>query len=438
MSNLVAIRRETKSPWERRAPLTPEVVRSLVREAGVRIAVQSSSRRVFGDEEYVRAGAEVVSDLSAARVVLGVKEVPPELLEADTTYLFFAHVIKGQPYNMPMLSRLLELGCTLVDYELVCDDAGRRLIFFGRYAGLAGMIDTLWTLGRRLRWEGLSTPLTDLEPAHRYADLEAAQEAVTRTGAAISEAGIPAELRPLVIGIAGYGNVARGSREILSHLPIREVAPGELASLDPDSETARRHLFVTTFEEAHLVEPRRAGATFDLEDYYQHPGRYRSVFTRHLDHLTVLVNATYWDDRYPRLVRLEDLQRLWVNGSEPRLRVIADLGCDLHGAIECTVRITDPDDPVYVYNPTDGTTKDGVAGRGPVVLAVDILPAELPREASAEFARTLGPYLPALARADLTVPVDRLQLPPELRRAVVLHRGELTPGYAYLETHLRR
>ena len=135
MQGRIAIRRETKSTWERRSPVTPELARRLVKESGLEVLVQPSARRVFRDDEYVRAGARISENLSEASVILGVKEVPPELFQADTAYVFFSHVIKGQPYNMPMLRRMLELGCTLIDYEKICDEVlgiNKKI----RYAGV--------------------------------------------------------------------------------------------------------------------------------------------------------------------------------------------------------------------------------------------------------------------------------------------------------------
>ncbi len=79
---------------------------------------------------------------------------------------------------------------------------------------------------------------------------------------------------------------------------------------------------------------------------------------------------------------------------------------------------------------------DGVAGEGVVVMAVDILPSELPRDASDYFSRVLLPYVPALAAADYTASFDDLALPPEIKRAVIAHRGQLTPSYGYLAQHL--
>jgi alpha-aminoadipic semialdehyde synthase len=434
MTAKIAVRRETKSTWERRSPVTPELARRMVNEAGLEVLVQPSARRVFRDDEYVRAGARMAEDLSESPVILGVKEIPPELFQPDTAYVFFSHVIKGQPHNMPMLRRMLELGCTLIDYERICDDSGRRLIFFGRFAGLAGMIDTLWALGQRLESEGIDTPLKTIDPAHSYPSLHDAKLAVRVAGERIASDGLPESLLPVTVGVAGYGNVASGVREILAELPTRDLAPGELSKI---VEKPSRHcIYQTTFREQDLVEPTSKNGTFELQDYYDHPERYRSVFNNYLPHLTVLMNCNYWDERYPRLVTRKELRSLFAGAAAPRLRVIGDLGCDVEGAVECTLKCTEPTEPVYVYDPSTGTIDSGVKGNGPVVLAVDILPAELPREASEEFSASLAHFLPALARADFNVEFSDLVLPPELLGAVIVHRGNLTPDYVYLEEHL--
>ncbi len=434
MAGSIAVRRETKSPWEKRSPVTPDLARKLVTQSNLEILVQPSARRVFHDKEYVRAGATMSENLSETPVVVGVKEVPPELLTPGTTYVFFSHVIKGQPYNMPMLQKMLDLGCTLIDYEKICDESGRRLIFFGRFAGLAGMIDTLWALGRRLETEGFTTPLAEIEPAHTYDSLHEAKLAIRAVGERIASDGLPTELLPMTFGIAGYGNVASGVREILAELPTRDIDPADLESTLTDPSP--RCIYQTTFREEHLVEPRSSGGAFDLQDYYDHPEGYLPSFEQYLPYLTVLMNCTYWDERYPRLVTKEQLRTLFATGSEPRLKVIGDLGCDVEGAIECTLKCTEPSDPVYVYQPQTGTIESGVEGNGPVVLAVDILPTELPREASEEFSEALAHFLPALARADFNVPFSDLDLPPELLGAVIVHRGKLTPDFVHLEAHL--
>jgi len=122
--------------------------------------------------------------------------------------------------------------------------------------------------------------------------------------------------------------------------------------------------------------------------------------------------------------------------AQPRLRVIGDISCDIEGAIQCTVKSTEPGDPIYVYDPLAGTATDGHEGRGVVIMAVDILPSELPREASADFSRILQPFIPAIAQCDFSQPFAECRLPPEIKRAVIAYQGKLTPDYEYIQQHL--
>lgn len=417
--------------------MTPDLVRHLVHDQGMTVLAQPSVRRVFHDKEFVRAGASMAVDLSEATVIFGVKEIPPELLQPKTAYVFFSHVIKGQPQNMETLKRLMDLECTLIDYEKVTDDEGRRLIFFGRFAGLAGMIDTLWGLGQRYLSRGVATPLTRIQPAHTYDSLDDARQTLTEVGRIIADEGFPPEISPVTIGVAGYGNVAKGALEILADLPHRVVTPEELAQLGESGDAPSAHcIYTTTFKEQDLVQHRDPATPFDLQHYYDHPQEYHSSFEPLLPHLSVLVNANYWDERYPRLVTLESLRALYADGPKAHLQVIGDLGCDIGGNVECTVKCTDPGDPVFTWDPTTGEISSGFDGPGPAVLAVDFLPTELPREASEEFAATLNRFAGDIGRADYSVTFEDLDLPPEIKRAVIVHRGVLTPDFRYLEEYL--
>ncbi len=432
MPHTIGIRREDMYSWERRTPLVPQDAKELQESHGLKIIAQSSSKRIFSDDDYRRAGIEVRDDLTEPPVIFGIKEVPIETFEPGKTYVFFSHTIKGQPYNMPMLRRILELRCTLIDYERITDENGRRLIFFGNYAGLAGMIEALWALGRRLTAEGIETPLSGVKRALEYPDLEAAKAGIRSVGKEIARDGLPREISPLVIGFAGYGNVSRGAQEILSLLPVEEISPEELLKLGGGSD---RGVYKVVFREEDMVEPIDPDAGFDLQDYYAHPERYRGVFERYLPHLDVLMNCIYWEPRYPRLVTKE-----WVRRNYPgaRLRVIGDISCDVEGAIEATVKATEPDNPVYVYDPVQDRALDGVEGDGPVIMAVVILPTELPRESSTHFSSVLKGYVPAIAGADYGAEFSELALPPEIKRAVIVHRGKLTADYRYLEEFLRK
>ncbi len=431
----VGVRREDKSIWERRVPVTPAIARELLHRHAIETRVQPSSIRAFSGDEFRQAGAQVDEDLSACPVVLAIKEIPKEVFLPGQAYVFFAHVIKGQPFNMPMLQRLLDLGCTLIDYEKITDEAGRRLIFFGWHAGVAGMLETLRALGQRLAWQGIANPFTALRQPREYHDLEEALVDVDAAAEAIRTDGLPAGLTPLTIGVAGYGNVARGVWHVLRHLPIVEVTPDELAGLAVDPAASSHAIYATTFREEHLAASLTAGQPFDLQRYYQHPAEFSGTFEQYLPHLDVLVNAIYWTPQYPRLVTKTYLRDALAAGSL-RLRVIGDISCDIDGAIEATVRSTEPGEPSFVYDPLTDETTDGVAGSGVVVMAVDILPSELPRDASEDFSRVLAEFIPALAAADYTAPFEDLALPAPIKRAVITHRGELTPDYRYLRQYL--
>jgi len=412
----IGIRREDKNRWERRTPLTPLHVRELVRDHGRQVAIQPSPVRIYGDDAYRDAGAVVTDDLSACRVIFGVKEIPPERLLPGRPHLFFAHVIKGQPSNMAMLRRLLELRCTLIDYETIVGADGQRLIFFGRHAGYAGMIDGLWALGQRLLGQGIETAFAGVRPAHAYPSLAAAGAFLSgEVAGRIREVGVRPELHPLVFGFTGGGNVSQGAQRILDHLPVVEVSPEDLPGLAARRELSRHAVYKVVFRRRH-----------------------RDRFERHLPHLSVLVNGIYWEPGQPRLVTREMLRGLFAAEPQPKLRVIADVTCDVRGSVEANVRATTPGDPVYVYDPETDRALPDVAGRGPVVLAVDNLPCELPREASERFGDSLQRFLPALVRCDWESEAGWRALPPELRGAVIAHRGRLTADYAYLRPHLER
>ncbi len=435
MKQKVGVRREDMYAWERRTPIVPGDARDLAGEHGLDIVVQSSDKRVFTASDYEDAGIKVVEDLSSCPVIFGIKEVPIPVLEAEKTYIFFSHTIKGQAYNMPMLQKILDLSCTLIDYEKITDENGRRLIFFGNFAGLAGMIDTLWTLGQRLSSQGIDNPFTQVKRALAYSDLETAKTELKKLGEKIARDGLPSEITPLVIGFAGYGNVSRGAQEILGLLPVEEISPSDLPTLTASHPHASNAIFKVVFKEQDMAEPLDSSHPFDLQEYYAHPERFRGVFDRHLPYLDVLMNCIYWEPKYPRLLSKEQVREMY-SGTQPRLKVIGDITCDIEGAIECTVKATEPDNPVFVYDPKTDRAIDGVEGTGPVIMSVEILPTELPRESSTYFSGVLKKYVPAIASADYGASFADLDLPPEIKRAVIVHRGELTPDYRYIEQYL--
>ena len=423
---VVGIRREDKSEWERRAPLVPEDVADLV-ASGVDIVVQRSPRRCFADGAYERAGARLVDDLSGADVILGVKEVPLGEILPGRTWMFFSHTIKGQPYNMPLLRTLLDQGGTLFDYELVTDEKGVRTIAFGRYAGLAGAIDTLWALGQRFESEGITTPFAAMRQSLDYPDLAAAEAAVDTLAAAIRSDGLPAGLAPLAIAVTGEGGkVWGGAVEILRRLPVREVEAEDLAA-EAAGPGDPHEVLLVNYGPGDLVEPVDPSRSYSWEDYRDHPDRYRARFGRALPFLTAIVHGILWSPGYPRFILRNDLAALFSEPEPPRLRLVTEVTCDLGGSNEALVRTTDAGAPTYVFDPATGDARDGHAGPGLVVLAVDILPAELPVDASRLFSESLRGVVPALAQG-IADPADPA-LPGGLRRALIVHRGSLVPPW---------
>jgi len=427
----IGVRREDKNEWERRVPLTPDHVRSLVQQ-GLQVSVQPSTIRIFKDDEYVTAGADMQEDLSTCDAVFAVKEIPADFFRDEGTYMFFSHTFKGQPYNMPMLRTLIERRATLIDYEKVADDQNRRLIFFGSYAGTAGMFETLYTLGKRLEWEGLPNAFASLKRPLDYSGLDEAKAALKVIGERIASEGLPESLTPLVVGFSGYGNVSRGAQEILSLLPCETIPAHGLVDWMKSGKASNRKVYKVVFYEQDMARPRNGNAAFDLQQYYREPEKYESGFERFLPCLTVLVNCIYWDTRYPRLVTKDWVRQAWSSRDKPRLRVIGDISCDIEGSVECTVHSTEPGDPIYTYLASDGRTVSGWEGSGPVVMAVDTLPSELPREASNSFGDMLISFVPRIAGADFAKPFEDLDLPNAIKRAVIVHRGEFTPDYLYM------
>lgn len=430
----IGIRREDKSRWEARVPLVPDDIRWLVREKGLAFTVQTSPIRAFKEDAYRGAGAAIADRLDDCRVIMGVKEIPPECFAPGRTYVFFSHTIKGQPGNMPMLRRLMELKCQLIDYEKIVDSQGRRMVFFGRFAGLAGMIDSMWALGCRLDAEGVRNPFTRIQQAYKYRDLDHARTEFHLLAEDIRRGGIPQAVQPFVCGFAGYGKVSQGAQEIFDLLPFVEVAPADLPSLKPSASEC----YKVVFREQHMVERIDRDSGFDLTEYYRHPELYRPVFYGSARHLTMLINCIYWEPKYPRLIDREQFRDLYRCVQVPRLRVVGDISCDIDGSVACTVKATEPANPVFVYDPETALACDGVEGPGPVVLAVDFLPCEVPVDASIEFSRALSPFVPALAGANYDARFVDSGLPRELRDATILWQGELTGQYKYLSDFINR
>ena len=434
--NKIGIRYEDKYVMERRVALVPDHVKSLV-EKGMEFEVVKSAKRVFNDDEFKLAGAEIVDEITDSDIILGVKEMPINYFKEGKTYVFFSHTIKGQPYNMPLLENMVEKKINLIDYERIADNDGKRLIFFGRFAGLAGMINSLWSAGQRYLQQGIDTPFKEIKQTHNYSSLDEAKDAVKAVAEMISKKGLPEEISPMVVGFTGYGNVSNGAQEILDILPVKEITPKQLVEGFPEKESSNKVIYKVVFKEVDLSEPFDRNKEFDLQEYYTKPELFKSKFEQYIPHLSILMNCMYWDDKYPRIVTKDYLEKLFSE-SKPKLAVIGDVTCDPDGSVECTFKGTEIEDPVFVYNPITRESKMGFEGDGLLIMAVDILPSELPREASQTFSDALIGFLPEIANADFNVLTDELQLPDQIKKALILHNGEFTADYLYMKDFIKK
>ena len=186
-----------------------------------------------------------------------------------------------------------------------------------------------------------------------------------------------------------------------------------------------------------MVRTREADRLFDRQEYYRSPELYEPVFEPYLQHLTVLMNGIYWDPKFPRFVTKEAVRKLFSGPGIPRLRIIGDISCDIEGGVECTLMATDSMDPVFIYDPVADAALRGFDGRGPAIMAVDNLPAEISLDSSIFFSQALKPFVPTIARADYNGPFEGCGLPAPIRRATILWRGEFTPPYEYMKEYLR-
>jgi alpha-aminoadipic semialdehyde synthase len=277
-----------------------------------------------------------------------------------------------------------------------------------------------------------------LKPAREYGSLEAVKNALSGLGGQIQAEGLPEEIAPLVCAFTGRGHVSKGAQKMFNLLPVVEIHPDDLPTLASSGSYSKHAVYRVEFRKRDLYEPFESDAMFDAAEFDEKPGSFKGKFHRYAPFISVLVNGVFWSSRYPRILTRDHLSELYSPGTKPRLKVIADITCDIEGSIESTVRSTTHDNPVYVFEPGTGRDLDGFSGQGPVVMAVDTLSAALPREASESFGAALLSHIPALAAADYTVAFEDLDLPERFKRAVIAHRGNLTDKFRYLNEHVLR
>lgn len=397
----IGILREGKVPPDARTPLTPEQCAEAQVELPVRIVVEPSPVRCFKDEEFTKHGIHLQEDLSDCDILLGVKEVPIHQLIPGKTYLFFSHTIKKQAYNRPLLQAILEKNIRLIDYEVLTNEAGERLIAFGFYAGIVGAHNGLWTWGKRTG----QFSLPRLYESHDYAGVLEVYEKI--------------KMPPLRIVLTGGGRVSSGAAKNLRDMGIEQVTPQEFLENQYD-----KAVFTQIRAEDYVAH--REGKAFDKNHFYAYGEEYVSTFQRFWPLTDIFINGIFYDKKAPMFFTLEDMQR-----SDFRIKVISDITCDLMPAssVPSTIRATKIADPVYGFDPVRGIEIPPYQPAGVDMMTIDNLPSELPRDASAFFGRQLlERILPELLKGRESAAICR---------GMITDHGSLTREFSYLEDYVK-
>ena len=403
----IAIIRESRSD-DRRTPLVPAHIKELLSTfSDLSISVQPSEHRCFSDQEYKEQGAIIAEDLSACNLVLGVKEIEPDLLIPSKSYMFFSHTSKIQPDNSAaaqgtpgmdkkeLLKEILKKKITLIDYENIRDDLSRRYLGFGRFAGIVGCYNSLnlylETLGQK-----------PMPRAHELNSYEKLKDSISKR-----------DFGNARIIITGDGRVARGSLEFLKFANIQKVLPDEYLQYNNSSA-----IFCNLPTSAYVSN--KDGNVFDLQHFINSPGMYISVLDKYMPSTSMLISSHYWDPKSPRLFEKKDIEKY------NNLKVIGDITCDVNGSIPTTSRPSTIMDPYYYI---DRTTLQEINqhNQALAIMAVDNLPSELPKDSSKEFGdgivKEVLPYI--LEKDD-----------GRIKRATITENGYFLPSYKYLTNYI--
>ncbi|KAG8740070.1 hypothetical protein FRC10_004790 [Ceratobasidium sp. 414] len=432
----VGLRREDPArTWERRTPLTPDGVEELVGDLGAEVLVEECERRVYRTRDYEKAGARIVPAgkhaLEPADVILGIKEVPLEeciTSRADRTHLMFSHTAKGQPYNTPLLARFVgnEDRANLVDYELLTDgETGKRVVAFGWYAGAAGLVEGLITSAHSELQLGVASPFLYLPRPYTHPSLDDMRASLRRVGKHIASTGTSPALGPFVVAVTGNGNVAQGALEMLKELPVVYVKPKDLPAFVSSTQTDLHKIYVVHLPPSAYIRGRANDEPYEREAYYKGPSAWKSVFADEIaPYTSLLINGAGWKHGFPRLVSNDDLPRVVAKAKQVgpgRFGSIADVSCDFEGGLEFVTHPTSICAPIYTH------------ALGPHLMTIEILPAELPKDASKHFAKALEPFLHALVRQKGGKGREKDgRLLDALDRAMIVERGVLRPKHAWL------
>jgi alanine dehydrogenase len=391
--------KERKNPPDRRVVFSPDElakIKQLYQDASIK--VESSDIRIFTDEQYKKLGIEVTNDISDCDVFFGVKEVPVVDLIPNKSYFFFSHTIKKQPYNRKLLQAILEKNIDLYDHETIVDANNRRLIGFGRYAGIVGAYNGI-------RAFGIKFGLFKIPKAETLSGKEALIAHLKRV-----------VLPPLKFVITGTGKVGNGAKEILDAIKIKEVSVENYLTKNYTQP-------VYTQIDVLDYNKRKDGQVLDFNDFYNNPQEYVSDFEKFTKVTEVFIAGHYYANQSPVILTREMLQ-----SNDCKIKVVADISCDVNGPVASTLRSSTIAEPLYGYLSAENIEVDVFHPAAVVVMAVDNLPCELPKDASEGFGEMFMEHvIPAFFNGDK----DGI-----LQRAKITEKGKLTPRFSYLQDYV--
>jgi saccharopine dehydrogenase (NAD+, L-lysine-forming) len=384
--------REGKVPADNRVALTPSQCRWLLKNIDCSIIVQPSGKRCFTDKEYEQSGAVLKEDLSEANLLLGIKEVPVDMLLPGKTYMFFSHTKKMQPYNQKLMHAMVDKKITLIDYECLEHDDGQRIIGFGFFAGIVGAHNGIMAYGSRTG---------EFELGRVYQQKDYRELIHTYFGL---------KLPPLKIAVTGSGRVAHGILEIMNLMDVQEVEPDEYISKE-FSYPVYVHL------KGALLYTHKERRTYSRNDFHVNPQEYECLFYPYCAQTDILMNGVYWDKDIPRLFEAED-----IKAPEFRIKTIADITDDTNGSIPINFGDCTMTDPVYGVDKNTLKRIMPYLNTGVDVMAVSNLPNELPRDASRFFGEQLIKHILN----------DFIKGSSIIEKATILKNGKLTHYFEYL------
>lgn len=391
--------KERKNPPDRRVVFTPEEIARLLKEhPEAQVKVESSDIRVFTDKQYAELGIEIATDMSDCDVLFGVKEVPVDALIPNKKYFFFSHTIKKQAHNKKLLQAILEKNIDLYDHETIVDAKYKRLIGFGRYAGIVGAYNGMRAFG--LKFELFSIPKAET--------LTSKEDLVNKLRRQI--------LPPIKIVLTGHGKVGMGAQEILETMRIKEVSPENYLT-KIYSEPVYTQIDVMDYYKRKDDQPA------SKEDFYKNPTAYTSNFERFSEVSDIFIAGHFYGNNGPEI-----LSQTMLNAPDCKIKVVADISCDVDGPIACTLKASTIAEPLFGYLPSEHKEVPYMHPGAVVVMSVDNLPCELPKDASEGFGEMFMKHvIPAFFNGDK----DGILL-----RAKMTENGKLTKRFDYLQDYI--